>query len=139
MEMEPSPKFTELLCQAKEAHLKGNLDLAISEYTELLKSNATADLHCLLGWAHCLNGNFSDAIKQCKLAIELDANFGNAYNDLACYLIYEKRFDAAIPWLEKAIQLENYTGKHLSYYNLGRVYEKRGMWMHAKRDRKSVV
>jgi len=132
MDVNPNNKFTKLLFKAKEAHLNGNLELAISEYTFLLKSKATADLRCLLGWAHCLNGNFSDAIKQCKLAIELDPNFGNAYNDLACYLIYEKRLDAAIPWLEKAIQLEDYTGRHLSYYNLGRVYEKKGLWQHAK-------
>jgi len=132
MGMNQNPEFTELLCKAKEAHLKGNLDLAIAEYTNLLKSNPTADLHCLLGWALCLNGNFSDAIKHCRFAIELDPDFGDAYNDLACYLIYEKRFDAAIPWLEKAIQLESYSEKHLPYYNLGRVYEKKGMWLHAR-------
>lgn len=132
MELNPTPEFTELFCKAKEHHLNGKLDRAITEYTALLNRNASAELYCLLGWAYCLNGNFKDAINQCRFAIELDPDWGNAYNDLACYLIYEKRFDAAIPWLEKAIQLESYDDKHLSYYNLGRIYEKIGMWLHAR-------
>lgn len=132
MELDQIPDFTDKLCKAKELHLDGKLDKAIAEYTSLLNRNATAELYCLLGWAYCLNGNFIDAINQCRFAIELDPEWGNAYNDLACYLIYEKRFDAALPWLEKAIQLESYTEKHLPYYNLGRVYEKKGMWLYSK-------
>ena len=132
MEMNQNPEFTDLLCKAKEHHLNGKLDRAIAEYTSLLNRHATAELHCLLGWAYCLNGNFSDAIKQCNFAIELNPEWGNAYNDLGCYLIYEKRFDAAIPWLEKAIQLDSYIDKHLPYYNLGRVYEKKGLWLNAR-------
>ncbi len=132
MEMNQSTEFTDLLCKAKEHHLKGKLGMAIAEYTTLLNRHATAELHCLLGWAYCLSGNFKDAINQCRFAIELDPDWGNAYNDLACYLICENRFDAAIPWLEKAIQLDSYLEKHLSYYNLGRVYEKKGMWLHAR-------
>lgn len=134
MEMSQHKDFTELIGRAKEHHLKGELEIAIAQYTSLLSKHATSELHCLLGWAYYLTGNFNDAINHCRYAIELDANYGSAYNDLACYLIFEKRYDAAIPWLEKAVVLENYSEKHLPYYNLGRVYEKKGMWFIAKQS-----
>jgi len=134
MEMSQHKDFTELIGKAKEHHLNGELEIAIAQYTSLLNRHATSELHCLLGWAYYLSGNFKDAINQCRYAIELDINYGSAYNDLACYLIYEKRYDAAIPWLEKAIQLKNYSEKHLPYFNLGRIYEKKGMWLLARNN-----
>jgi len=134
MEMSHSKDFIELINKAKKNHLNGDLEVAIAQYTTLLSRHATSELYCLLGWAYCLSGNFTDAINQCRYAIELDSNYGSAYNDLACYLTYKKRYDAAIPWLEKAIQLESYSEKYLSYFNLGRIYEKKGMWLHAKNN-----
>ena len=43
-----------------------------------------------------------DAIAQCEIAIELDPEFGNPYNDIGVYLMQQQRLDEAIPWLERA-------------------------------------
>jgi tetratricopeptide (TPR) repeat protein len=62
----------------------------------------TAEAHTFLGWTYHFQGRLDDAIAECKRAIEIDPEFGNPYNDIGAYLIELKRFDGAIPWLERA-------------------------------------
>lgn len=114
--------------KAYSLHLKGKIDEAIKNYLLSIENYPTAKAHTFLGWAYSLRGRFEDAIKECETAIELDPDFGNPYNDIGSYLISLGRLDEAIGWLEKAIEAEDYEMKHYPYFNLGRIYEKKGYW-----------
>jgi len=59
------------------------------------------EAHTFLGWTYHFQGRIEEAIAECKLAIGLDPEFGNPYNDIGAYLIELGRFEEAIPWLEQ--------------------------------------
>jgi Tfp pilus assembly protein PilF len=69
----------------------------------------------------------NEAIAQCEIAIELDPEFGNPYNDIGVYLMQQQRLDDAIPWLERAKSAKRYQPRHFPYINLGRIYLTKGM------------
>lgn len=82
----------------------------------------------------CLNkegAKNENAIEECKTAIELDPDFGNPYNDIGSYLISLGELNEAIIWLEKALDAEDYDPRHYPYFNLGRIYERKGDWFTA--------
>jgi Tfp pilus assembly protein PilF len=79
-------------------------------------------------------GRFDDAIEQCKVAIRVDPEFGNPYNDIGSYLIQKGELDKAIPWLELAKKAARYEPKHFPYLNLFRVYIKQGRLDAAQRE-----
>lgn len=117
--------------KAYQLHMSGNIKDAIEAYKKSIDYYPTPKAHTFLGWAFSLNGRFEEAIDECKIAIELDPNFGNPYNDIGSYLINLGKFDEAIYWLEKAIEAPDYEPRHFPFYNLGRVYEKKGDWFTA--------
>ena len=114
-------------------HLGGNIREAIEAYKKSIDYFPTPKAHTFLGWAFSLYGKFSEAIEECKIAIELDPNFGNPYNDIGTYLINLDEYNDAIYWLEKAIEAPDYEPRHYPYFNLGRVYEKKGDWFTARK------
>jgi Tfp pilus assembly protein PilF len=114
--------------KAYQLHMSGNIKEAIEAYKKSIDYYPTPKAHTFLGWAFSLNGRFEEAIEECKIAIDLDPNFGNPYNDIGSYLINLGKYDDAIYWLEKAIETPDYQPRHFPFYNLGRVYEKKGEW-----------
>jgi TolB-like protein len=58
-----------------------------------------------LGWALSNLGRYEDAISQCKIAIELNPNFANAYGDLGEHYALIGRAEEAITHSEKALKL----------------------------------
>jgi len=117
--------------RAYDLHLRGRINDAIRYYKLSIEYYPTAKAHTYLGWAYSLHANYEDAIEECKTAIELDPDFGNPYNDIGSYLISLGSYDEAIIWLEKAIDARNYEPRHFPYFNLGRIYERRGDWFTA--------
>ncbi len=122
---------TEHFNRAYQLHMSGNIKDAIDAYKKSIDFYPTPKAHTFLGWAFSLNGNFEEAIEECKIAIDLDPNFGNPYNDIGSYLINLEKYDEAVYWLEKATEALDYEPRHFPYYNLGRIYEKRGDWYSA--------
>jgi Tfp pilus assembly protein PilF len=108
--------------EAFEAQMEGDYDRAVQLYQGSLALHATAEAHTFLGWTYHFQGKIEQAIAECKLAIEIDPEFGNPYNDIGVYLIDLGRADEAIPWLEQAIQAKRYEPRHFPYFNLGRIY-----------------
>jgi len=119
---------SEYFNKAYHLHLKGKIDGAIKNYKLSIELYPTAKAHTYLGWAYSLRGNFEAAIEECHVAIELDPGYGNPYNDLGSYLINLKKYDEAIEWLKKALEVPDYETRHYPFYNLGRVYERKGEW-----------
>src|SRR5580692_746451 len=122
-EMQAQQRFQE----AYEAQMAGDLERAVELYRRSLALHPTAEAHTFLGWTFHFQGKIQDAIAECKLAIAVDPEFGNPYNDIGAYLIELERYDEAIPWLEQALTAKRYDPRHFPYFNLGRVYLAKGM------------
>ena len=107
-------------------HIVGRYAEAVVQYRKSIEAYPTAEAHTFLGWSLSYLGQLEDAIAECKLAIELDPDFGNPYNDIGVYLIDLGRSEESIPWFERAIKAERYCCYHYPYFNLGRVFLHRG-------------
>ena len=116
-----------LIGEAMKHQMAREFDQAIRLYKESIAIYPTADAHTYLGWAYSFQGRLNEAIAQCEIAIELDPEFGNPYNDIGVYLMQQQRLDDAIPWLERAKSATRYEPRHFPYINLGRVYLNKGM------------
>jgi tetratricopeptide (TPR) repeat protein len=117
----------ELVQQAMNHQMAHEFDEAIRLYKQSIAVCPTADAHTYLGWAYSFQGKIDEAISQCEIAIRLDPEFGNPYNDIGVYLMQQQRLDEAIPWLEKAKAAKRYEPRHFPFLNLGRVYVAKGM------------
>jgi Tfp pilus assembly protein PilF len=120
-------KAMELVKQAMDHQMAGEIEESIRLYKESIALHPTADAHTYLGWAYSFQGKLKDAIVQCEIAIQIDPDFGNPYNDIGVYLMQQQQFDEAVPWLEKAKLAKRYEPRHFPYLNLGRVYVAKGM------------
>ncbi len=123
-----------LLERAYEKQRTGDLDEAIRLYKASIEEHPTAEAHTFLGWTYSFQGRYDEAIEQCKIAITVDPEFGNPYNDIGSYLIQKGQFDQAIPWLEQAKKARRYEPRHFPYLNLFRVYMKLGILDAAQRE-----
>jgi len=117
----------ELIGEAMKLQMAEEFDDAIRLYKQSIALYPTADAHTYLGWAYSFKGRLNEAIAQCEIAIELDPEFGNPYNDIGVYLMQQQKLDDAIPWLERAKNAKRYEPRHFPYINLGRVYLTKGM------------
>jgi tetratricopeptide (TPR) repeat protein len=117
----------ELIELAMKHQMAHEFDDAIRLYKNSIALCPTADAHTYLGWAYSFLGRLNEAIAQCEIAIELDPEFGNPYNDIGVYLMQQQRPDDAIPWLERAKSAKRYEPRHFPYINLGRIYLTKGM------------
>ncbi|HEX5606600.1 MAG TPA: tetratricopeptide repeat protein [Candidatus Binatia bacterium] len=117
----------ELIEQAMKHQMAREFDEAIQLYKKSIAVYPTADAHTYLAWAYSFLGRLNEAIAQCEIAIQLDPEFGNPYNDIGVYLMQQQRFDDAIPWLERAKSAKRYEPRHFPHINLGRIYLTKGM------------
>src|SRR5215216_3642521 len=60
---------------------------AIELYRRSISARPTAEAHTFLGWVYSFQGRYDEAIDECLRAIQVDATFGNPYNDIGSYLI----------------------------------------------------
>jgi tetratricopeptide (TPR) repeat protein len=133
MSQETLTRAWELLQDAYQAQMEGDYDRAVELYKASLELHPTAEAHTFLGWAYHFQGKLDEAIAECRTAIDIDPEFGNPYNDIGAYLIELRRFDDAIPWLERAIEAKRYEPRHFPHYNLGRAYLGKEMYASAAR------
>lgn len=122
-----------------EAQMGGDLDEAVAQYRHSIELCPTAEAHTFLGWAYSHQGKQDEAIGQCEIAIRIDPDFGNPYNDIGAYLIELGRLDEAIPWLKKAMEAKRYAPRHYPHMNLGRVYLKQGRLYEAVAELKRAL
>jgi tetratricopeptide (TPR) repeat protein len=120
-------KAVKLFQEAYRCQREGELEEAIRLYQKSIAIYPTAEAHTFLGWTYSFQGNYEEAVEECKKAIALDPDFGNPYNDIGAYLINMGKLEEAIPWLEKAIRAGRYEAYHYPHCNLGRIYLAKGM------------
>ncbi len=121
------------------AQMAGRLDEAVEAYRRSIAVHPTAEAHTFLGWALSFQGHTEDAIAQCRIAIEVDPDFGNPYNDIGAYLIELDRLDEAVPWLERAKTAPRYEPRHYPYFNLARVHVRRHRIREAIRELEAAI
>ena len=114
-------------------HLFGAYVDAISMFEKSIGIHPTAEGHTYLGWSMSKLGRLEEAIDQCKMAISLDPDYGNPYNDIGVYLIDLGRPAEAAPWLEKAMAAKRYCCYQFPHANLGRVLLGQGRMAEAER------
>jgi Tfp pilus assembly protein PilF len=120
-------------------HMSGDLEGAIAAYRRSIELYPTAEAHTFLGWAYSFQGRIDDAIRECELAIRLDPDFGNPYNDIGVYLIEKGEYDEAIPWLQKAMAAKRYEPRHYPHMNMARVLVKKGAFQEAISELKRAL
>ena len=114
----------ELLKEGQDLIVQGNLDAALECFKESVNEFPTAEGYTYWAWMQSYEGDLESCIELCKKAIDLDPEFGNAYNDIGSYLIELNRLEDAIPWLKKAQSAQNCDARHFPFLNLGRIYLK---------------
>ena len=80
----------------------------------------TAEVLTLIGWVYSLIDNFDRAKKFCLKAIEIDPDYGPAYNDIGSYLLQEGDISESIRWFNLAKNSPIYQNKEYPYINTGR-------------------
>lgn len=100
-------------------------------YVRSIEVFPTAEAHTFLGWLLSWQGDVEGAIRECFMAIEVDPEYGNPYNDIGSYLMQQGRIDEAIPWFEKAKAAERYDARVFPYVNLAKAYEQKQLWSEA--------
>ena len=127
------PQRAEIAWQAGYVfHVLGDYERAVNLFRASIAVHPTAEAHTFLGWSLSHLGMLKEAIVQCEIAIKLDPEFGNPYNDIGVYLIELGRPDEAIPWLQKAIAAKRYCCYQFAHANLGRVLLAQGKVDEAK-------
>jgi tetratricopeptide (TPR) repeat protein len=132
-------RATELWRQGYRYQTGGNVDRAIELYRQSIELYPTAEAHTFLGWAMSFQGHLAEATEECLRAIEIDAEFGNPYNDIGVYLMQQDKLDESISWLEKAKQAKRYEPRQFPFLNLGRIYMRQGRWWQALREFEGAV
>lgn len=132
-------RATELWRQGYRHQTGGNVDRAIELYRQSIELYPTAEAHTFLGWAMSFQGHLAEATEECLRAIEIDAEFGNPYNDIGVYLMQQDKLDESISWLEKAKQAKRYEPRQFPFLNLGRIYIRQGRWWEALREFEGAV
>jgi len=126
MDEETREQAEQYFQRAYAAQMKGDLDEAVAYYRKSIECVPTAEAHTFLGWTYSSQGDYKAAIRECQVAIRVDPEFGNPYNDIGSYLIKLGRHEEAIPWLRKAMAAARYEPRHYPHVNLARVYVKQG-------------
>lgn len=113
--------------------IEGDLHAAAECYIQSIEASPNPEAHAFLGWVLGLMGEVDHAIEECKKALKLDPEFGNAWNDIGAYLTEKRELDKAIPYLKKACKAKNYDNPEYPHYNLARIYLQKEMLISAQK------
>lgn len=110
----------------------GNLTAAIICYSRSIQTSPSAEAHTYLGWVLCLMGEIDGAIVHARKAVELNAEYGTAWNDLGAYYLEKFSYDEAIECLTRALQSRSLESPSITYFNLGRALMSKGFFVRAQ-------
>lgn len=116
------------LNKANQLHFEGKLYEAIELYKTAINMGPTVEAYSFLAWAYSQLGRNAEAIEELKKAIELDDNFGPAYNDIGTNLYNLEKYDDAVEYFKTAITKMDLENQYIPYFNIGQVYEKNYQW-----------
>ncbi|MFO7634519.1 MAG: tetratricopeptide repeat protein [Caldilinea sp.] len=117
--------------RAYRMQVQGDLAGAIREYKASIRLYPTAEAYTFLGWTYAHLNLYDEAVAACRLAIEVDPDFGNPYNDIGAYLLELDRAEESLTWFEQALIAPRYDARVFAFFNLGRAHERLGNWRSA--------
>lgn len=123
----------ELFRRAYSAQQEDDYERAIELYRRSIAAYPTAEAHTFLGWTYSFQERYDEAIEECLKAIQIDADFGNPYNDIGSYLLAKGDRYNCVRWFKRALAAPRYEARAFPHFNLGRVYEHRGRLLDAAR------
>lgn len=82
----------------------------------------TAEVLTLLAWSYSLLDDRAQAKAYCLKAVQLDSQYGPAYNDFGNYILAEGQVEESLRWFELAKRAHNYQNREYPYINAGRAY-----------------
>ncbi len=129
----------EFFRRAYEHQMRGELEEAVALYERSIAVFPTAESHTFLGWTYSFQGKLNQAIEECLKAIAVDPTFGNPYNDIGAYLLEMGRLEESIGWFERALEAPRYENYCFPHFNLGRVYERKGIFGRALDEYKKAL
>lgn len=108
---------------------KGHFFIAQKNYEEA-KTNfyrarnykETAEILTLIAWSYSLLDDRNQAKAYCLKAVQLDPQYGPAYNDYGNYILSEGQIEDSLRWFELAKRAHNYQNREYPYINAGRAY-----------------
>jgi tetratricopeptide (TPR) repeat protein len=103
---------------------KGELDIAIADYNELIKLRQSPAFYHVRGICHHSKGDYDKAISDFNEAIRLDPRSARYYNSRSLAWQEQGEFDRAMEDAEKAIRINPQLAS--AYTNRGRAYQARG-------------
>jgi len=106
---------------------QGDLEMAAEYYIRSLERSPTPEAHTFLGGVLRQMGELDQAIEECKMALEIDPNFGNALADLGSYLVEKRDYRRALPVLKKACRSKQYGSPAVPFFYLSRLYIRQGL------------
>lgn len=120
-ESSPAERAKQLWEAGYVRHVMGLYEPAIEAYRASIAIHPTAEAHTFLGWTYSYQDKIKEAIAECEIAIRIDPEFGNPYNDIGVYLLELGQIDEAAGWFRKAIAAKRYCCYQFAHANLGRV------------------
>ena len=129
----PKCEAKALFVRAYAAQQAGDYAEAAELYRRSIETFPTAEAHTFLGWVYSFEERYDEAIDECLRAIQVDATFGNPYNDIGSYLLAKGDLYNCVRWFQRALAAPRYESYAFPHFNLGRVYEQRGHLLAAAR------
>jgi uncharacterized protein (TIGR03000 family) len=113
-------------------HLQGQQDLAIREYTELIRVQPTAYLYSNRSHVWLTKRDYVRTVADCTEAIRLDPKYGKAYINRGAALKVLHQYSRALDDFNEAIRLD--PRFDMAYYGRGRVWLATGEYAKAVDD-----
>ena len=115
-------KSKDLINKGHECVFEKKYSNALVFFEKSRRLHETAEVLTLIGWVYSLLDNLEKAKKFCLKAIEIDPDYGPAYNDIGSYLLQEGDIHESIRWFNLAKNAPIYQNKEYPFINLGRAY-----------------
>ncbi len=115
-----------LINEGKKFAEKGIGFRAMRCYRASLRVFPTPEAHFRLGEEYFSRYSYGKSAKEFMIAMELDPTFTLPVYGMASVYLALMRFDKAVSWFEKAIEMGDDNLKALCYFGIGQVFEEKG-------------
>ncbi len=122
LEMRREEKYEYFLTKGHYFIAQKNYEEAKNHFYKARNYKETAEILTLLAWSYSLLDDRTQAKTYCLKAVELDSQYGPAYNDFGNYILSEGQIKESLRWFELAKRAHNYQNREYPYINAGRAY-----------------
>lgn len=122
LEMRREEKYDYYLHKGHYFIAQKNYEEAKTNFYRARNYKETAEVLTLLAWSYSLLDDRTTAKSYCLKAVQLDSQYGPAYNDFGNYILAEGQVQESLRWFELAKRAHNYQNREYPYINAGRAY-----------------